>query len=124
MIAAAGAARLVDARDVEVAFLLVLDDFASSSDCRPAPLRKPCTACSGAPTRGPLRSSDTAGDFFGTSAITSAKRRGVERRFAYLEAARFQAVDHQPAQVFRRARLQARGDLFGKQLEQQLGHWS
>ena len=41
---------------------------------------------------------------------------------AHLEALGLQAVDHQPAQVVGRARLQARGDLFGKQLEQQLRH--
>ena len=81
-------------------------------------------ACSGAPTRGPFLSSDTAGDFFGTSSMTSASRRGVAKllRLADLEPARLEAVDHEAAQIVRRARLQAGGDLFGKQLEQQLRH--
>ena len=41
---------------------------------------------------------------------------------SWLEAAGLQTIDHQPAQIVGGARVQARGDLFGKQLEQQLRH--
>ncbi len=93
-------------------------------DASPADFRKPCTACSGAPTRGPLLSSLTPGDFAGTPSTTSVSRRGVaiRARLAGLETPRLQALDNEALQILRRARLHARRDLLGEQLEQQFRH--
>ncbi len=49
-----------------------------------------------------------------------AARRRKGARLSCFEPARLEAVDHEPAQVLCTARLQARRDLFGEQLEQQL----
>ncbi len=68
----------LDERHVELALLRVaLDLRPRSSEASPALFRKPCTAASGAPTRGPFRSSRTSSPFTGSPAMWSASRRGV-----------------------------------------------
>jgi len=56
--------------------------LASSMEERPAPRRKPSTALSGAPTRGPLRSSRVAAEPAGTPATCKARRLGVAKALA------------------------------------------
>ena len=57
-----------------------------SSEERPVAFRKPCTACSGAPTRGPRRSSLTSARAAGRPSTTSANRRGVAKARASLNS--------------------------------------
>ena len=51
---------------------------ASSMEERPAPRRKPCTALSGAPTRGPRRSSRVSGERDVRPRRSSTRRLGVQ----------------------------------------------
>ena len=120
------AAGLLDLRDVVVALLLVLDDLGLRRGVKPADFRKPATACSGAPTRGPFFSSEMAGDLAGTPSITSVRRRGVEKLRASPDrkAPRLQAVGDETLQVVRRAHLHAGRDFFGEKFEQKFRHFS
>ena len=121
---ARGAARLVDAGDVEVALLLVLDDLRLVDRLEAGTLEK-----AGKRLLGRADARALALFRHGRRLLRHVlddqrqpARRRKAARLAHLETLRLQAVDHQPAQVVGGARLQARGDLFGKQLEQQLRH--
>ena len=91
---------------------------------RPAARRKPSIACSGAPTRGPLRSSRTSGWRSGRPSTTSARRRGVTKASARcsVSCALSSPSHDQALQILGGARLHARRDLLGEQLEQQFRH--
>ena len=95
-----------------------------SSEARPAPFRKPCTAWSGAPTRGPRFSSLTSARVVGRPSTTSVSRRGVAKARASVERepGRLQPVADQALEIVRRARLHARGNFFAEQFEKKLGH--
>src|SRR6185437_4841133 len=64
-------------REIELA--LVGRAFLASSEDSPADLRKPCTAASGAPTRGPRRSSLEPGCVAGKPSARRVSRRGVTK---------------------------------------------
>ena len=118
------AARLLDHRDVELALLRVLLDLASSMRASPALFRKPWIAASGAPTRGPFRSSRKVGCAAGRPTTCSASRRGVTNACApsYARLRVDERVGDEPLQVLRRLPLHAGGDFFGKEFEEQVGH--
>ena len=73
------AAGLLDAREIVIALLLVLDDLGLSERGEARTLEKALRRASGAPTRGPFLSSRTPGDISGTPSITRARRRGVAK---------------------------------------------
>ena len=104
-------------------------DFLSSrasswSRLRPVARRKPCSAASGASTRGPLRSSRTGERGLGQAldgqgqAAGGGEGGGVGAR----QAALGEAVGDEAAQVLGGAGLHARRDLLREELEQEVGH--
>jgi hypothetical protein len=74
--------RRFDPGDIEIALLVILDDFGVPDRPEPRRLDEPGNRRSGALTRGPLRSSAVSGDFAGTPSSTSASRRGVTKAWA------------------------------------------
>ena len=90
----------------------------------PALFKKPWIAASGAPTRGPLRSSMLVGLFGGQA--DDMQREPARRRKALRalieQAALDQRVGDQALQVLGALALHARGDFFAEQFEQEIGH--
>ena len=89
-------------------------------DLRPADFTNPAIACSGALTRGPLRSSERSGDLAGTPSTISVSRRGVANALAS-PAARPCAFRPSVTSRFKSSAaraLHARRDLLGEQLQQ------
>ena len=92
--------------------------------CRPAAFRKPCTAPSGAPTRGPFFSSLQVGLARGNAVHGAARAGAASRTRGALidEAALDQRVGDELLQILGRLRLHARGDFLGEEFEQKIGH--
>ena len=91
---------------------------------RPALFKKPWIAASGAPTRGPLRSSREC-SLSGRQADDMQREapRGDEALRALVEQiALDQRVGDEPLQILRRLPLHAGGDFFAEQFEQKVGH--
>jgi hypothetical protein len=109
----------------DVEFALGVGLFAAHwSSVTPAERRNPSSAFSGAPTRGPLRSSRVSGCLAGRPAIASVSRRGPEKARAF---------EHQPrsdsAPTTRRSRSFAAApacarDFLGEKFKQKIGHLS
>ena len=124
MISLRGAARLVDAGDVVVALLLVLDDLGVLDRCEARRLEE---ARHRLLRRADARALALLADVGRLRRHVldhqrQPARRGVGLGLADAETLRLQAFGDETLQVFGRARLHARRDLFGKQLEEQLSH--
>ena len=119
-----GPARLLDLRDVVVALLLVLDDLRFADRLQAGTLEEALHGLLGRADARALFLIRHGGRFLRHVLDDEREppRGGKALRLADLEPARLEALDHEAAQIVRRARLQAGGDLFGKKLEQQLRH--
>ena len=87
--------------DIEFGLFGIPLILASASDLRPALFKKPCTAASGAPTRGPRFPSRVSGCRAGRPAMCNASRLGVAKLAAPSceEAASRKRFGDEPAEI-------------------------
>ena len=118
------AARLLDARDVVVALLLILDHGGVVERGEARALQKALDRLLGRAYSGALALLRYARRHRGQAIDhqCEASRRRERLRGRAIEPQRLQPVDHEAFQVFRRTRLHAGRNFLGEQLEQELGH--